>query len=414
MPFLILILALASRAKAQQAECTFKKPLITIHFGTGNVRDVNNAEPSNYRRIAGSCPSDGHYTFTSYTSDCFGGDWHTLNEDYTSGDVAGNMMLVNASYDGGGEFLRTSINGLKSGIDYEFALSLMNVCKISEKCPYPLLPNITIRLQTPTGKTVVQISIGDLARRESPRWTRYQAPFTAPASETPLILIMTNNAPGGCGNDFAMDDITFRECEKQVPITVTEKKTVAPKKQPVAIKQQAKATAEVGQQPATRKPVLKKETPQAAKQAKVSEIAKLQTGSKRDSTSIIKPPPFFPPAPPKLTTRANPLVKQIETGPGEIRLDLYDNGQIDDDTVSVYHNNKLVVANARLSEKPLTIRIAVDAEHPHHEVIMVAENLGSIPPNTSLMIITAGTKQYEVFISSTEQKNAKVVFNLKE
>ncbi|MBD0377213.1 MAG: hypothetical protein ICV51_16495 [Flavisolibacter sp.] len=45
---------------------------------------------------------------------------------------------------------------------------------------------------------------------------------------------------------------------------------------------------------------------------------------------------------------------------------------------------------------------------------MVAENLGSIPPNTSLMIITTGTQRYEVFISSTEQKNAKVAFDLKE
>jgi hypothetical protein len=45
---------------------------------------------------------------------------------------------------------------------------------------------------------------------------------------------------------------------------------------------------------------------------------------------------------------------------------------------------------------------------------MVAENLGSIPPNTSLMIVTTATKRYQVFISSTEQKNGKVVFDLKE
>jgi hypothetical protein len=70
--------------------------------------------------------------------------------------------------------------------------------------------------------------------------------------------------------------------------------------------------------------------------------------------------------------------------------------------------------HARLSQKPLTVRIAVDNDHPHHELIMVAENLGSIPPNTSLMIITAGSKRYQVFISSTEQKNAKVIFDLKE
>jgi hypothetical protein len=45
---------------------------------------------------------------------------------------------------------------------------------------------------------------------------------------------------------------------------------------------------------------------------------------------------------------------------------------------------------------------------------MVAENLGSIPPNTSLMVITTRNKRYEVFISSTEQKNAKVILDLKE
>ena len=108
------------------------------------------------------------------------------------------------------------------------------------------------------------------------------------------------------------------------------------------------------------------------------------------------------------------MVKQIETEAGEIRIDLYDNGEIDGDTVSIYYNNTLLKANACLSSKPITFRIVVDAEHPHHELIMVAENLGSIPPNTSLMIITTSTKRYQAYISSNEQKNAKVIFDLKE
>jgi hypothetical protein len=41
---------------------------------------------------------------------------------------------------------------------------------------------------------------------------------------------------------------------------------------------------------------------------------------------------------------------------------------------------------------------------------MVAENLGEIPPNTSLMIVDTGTQQYEVRITSTEQQNAMVIF----
>jgi hypothetical protein len=103
-------------------------------------------------------------------------------------------------------------------------------------------------------------------------------------------------------------------------------------------------------------------------------------------------------------------VKKIETEAGQVTLNLYDNGEIDGDTVSIYHNNKLVVSRTRLSQKPITFNIDVNAEEPHHEVVMVAENLGSIPPNTSVMIVTAGSKRYQVYISSTEQKNAKVVF----
>jgi hypothetical protein len=93
---------------------------------------------------------------------------------------------------------------------------------------------------------------------------------------------------------------------------------------------------------------------------------------------------------------------------------LYDNGEIDGDTVSIYHNNELVVAHAGLSEKPIKLKIKVDKNNPHHEIIMVADNLGSIPPNTSLMVVTSKLKRYEVFISSSEQKNARVVIERKE
>ena len=52
----------------------------------------------------------------------------------------------------------------------------------------------------------------------------------------------------------------------------------------------------------------------------------------------------------------------------------------------------------------------MDETQPEHELVMVAENLGRIPPNTSLMVVTAGDKRYEVRITSTEQKNAVVRF----
>ena len=89
---------------------------------------------------------------------------------------------------------------------------------------------------------------------------------------------------------------------------------------------------------------------------------------------------------------------------------LYDTGEIDDDTISVYLDNSLVLSKQRLTAAALTIRLKMDETNPDHELTMVAENLGRIPPNTSLMIVTAGDKRFEVRITSTEQKNAVVRF----
>ena len=94
-------------------------------------------------------------------------------------------------------------------------------------------------------------------------------------------------------------------------------------------------------------------------------------------------------------------------------MTLYDNGEIDGDTISLYDNNRLIASSKRLSNKPISFLIKVDKDVPLHEFVMVAENLGSIPPNTALMVINAGLKRYEVYLSSTEQKNAVIIIEYK-
>ena len=89
---------------------------------------------------------------------------------------------------------------------------------------------------------------------------------------------------------------------------------------------------------------------------------------------------------------------------------LYDNGEIDGDTISVYLDGKPIVVNKRLSTSPITVNLKLDPENPEHTLVMVAENMGTIPPNTSLMIVQDGDKRYQVSITSTEQKNAMVRF----
>ena len=400
--FLLLIQYVCTRA--QTLNCNFKKPVVTIHFGSGNIPDVNLAEPTYYERVGGSCPTDGHYTYTSYTSDCFRGDWQTLEEDHTPGDASGNMLIVNSAYTTG-VFFQAHVPNLQGGKIYEFGVWLMNVCRITDKCPFPLLPNLSIKLVNPDGKIIAQSSTGEVIRQPTPKWTQYRFIFTLPTSESDLRIIMVNNKPGGCGNDFAMDDITFRECIKVDPPVTSARKTPPATKPSIAAKDA---------KPATKKPAAK--APPVAVQTKPREVQIIRP--QRDSSSsapVIKPKTrVFAPPPPVLTRRTTTLAKQIETETGDIKINLYDNGEIDGDTVSIYHNNILLISRARISGNPLTLNIKINKDEPHHELVMVAENLGSIPPNTSLMVITAGSKRYEVFISASEQKNAKVVFDLRE
>ncbi len=127
----------------------------------------------------------------------------------------------------------------------------------------------------------------------------------------------------------------------------------------------------------------------------------------RYDKSSFKPEVILPPT---LTSRKNELVKQINVDTGNIRLDFYDNGQIDGDTISVYVNNMPVVSRKMLTAKPITIYVRVDLQKTVQEVIMVGENLGTIPPNTALMLVTAGNKRYQLYLSSDEGKNSMVRF----
>jgi hypothetical protein len=158
---------------------------------------------------------------------------------------------------------------------------------------------------------------------------------------------------------------------------------------------QAKPSTQKNVQP----PVVKKDT--------IAKTAPPAPPTKTEVTVI--PQKKFPPVPDVIKTRSNPLIKTITTNSNDIKVELYDNGDIDGDTITVYDNNEVIAWKKGLTDKPITLNIKADANTPTHEFVMVADNLGSIPPNTALMIITTGGKRYQLFISSDTQKNAKVV-----
>jgi len=101
-------------------------------------------------------------------------------------------------------------------------------------------------------------------------------------------------------------------------------------------------------------------------------------------------------------------VPEIKVDTGTIRLDFYDNAQIDGDSITVLVDKQVVLTHQRLGAKPLTTYVRIDKNNTFHEVEMVAENLGSIPPNTAILIITAGKNRHSLSLSSSEVKSARV------
>lgn len=115
-----------------------------------------------------------------------------------------------------------------------------------------------------------------------------------------------------------------------------------------------------------------------------------------------------------LVGRENKLVKQVTVNSPTISIDLYDNGTIDNDTIMIFDNKVLVLENKRLSNKATHIDLNFNKENNRHEIIIVAHNLGTVPPNTALMVVKDGTSRQEIYITSTLSVNAMIIFELKK
>ena len=111
-----------------------------------------------------------------------------------------------------------------------------------------------------------------------------------------------------------------------------------------------------------------------------------------------------------LLGRENKLIKHIVTSNKKITIDLYDNGTIDNDTINIYDNKQLISNKRRLSYKAIHIEVDFSNGVREHEIIIVAHNMGTIPPNTALFVLNDGDSRQEYFITTTDKVNAKFEF----
>jgi hypothetical protein len=112
----------------------------------------------------------------------------------------------------------------------------------------------------------------------------------------------------------------------------------------------------------------------------------------------------------KFSQRKKVLVSEIPVTGDSIELRFYDNAEIDGDSISIFLNDRLIYQHIRLTGNAYTIKLAVSELNSTNELIMVAENLGSIPPNTSYMVALVADKRYDARLESTEGSSAMIRF----
>jgi hypothetical protein len=112
----------------------------------------------------------------------------------------------------------------------------------------------------------------------------------------------------------------------------------------------------------------------------------------------------------RFATRKKVFTTEIPVSGDSIELRFYDNAEIDGDSIALFLNNKMIFEHIRLLGSPYTIKLAVTDLNASNELTMVAENLGSIPPNTSYMVVMVGDKRYGAQLESTEGSSAMVRF----
>jgi gliding motility-associated-like protein len=202
----LFVLLISNAAEAQLCNGSLGDPVVNITFNNGTTADV-----PGYTYNSSQCPNDGFYTITSSSSGCFNGAFHTIPSDHSGG---GNFLLVNASFTPG-DFFVQSVTDLCANTTYEFAAWVMNV-----HIRNGIRPNLSFKIETPDGTVLQKFETGDIAQTSTPDWKQYGFYFTTPSTNSKIVLRITNNAPGGNGNDIAIDDITFRPCGAKITASV--------------------------------------------------------------------------------------------------------------------------------------------------------------------------------------------------
>ena len=208
---LIFILALISQNKINaQATCVGEVIKFRETFGTGTTASSLPSDRTTYDYNGTTALEDGDYKLSKSTQ----GKPEWINAPDHTCDVNGKMMVINASFTAG-EFYRDTVNGIASGKFYTVYMYVMNVNTQGTCGASAILPKIQFVVEYATGNKWTQVTSFTSAfipQTAAATWVKVGGGFIAPNGTSSIRYRILNNSAGGCGNDLAIDDITFSQC----------------------------------------------------------------------------------------------------------------------------------------------------------------------------------------------------------
>lgn len=175
--------------------------------GTDNVVQIDPMIAPGFRYQTIPPPNDGFYTITNDMRQWAGTfpTWDAFPDN--SDDPNGYMMIVNAAFEPG-KFYEQTVDGLCENTEYQFTADVRNILRPGNN---QILPNVSFLIND-----VIQFTTGNVP--ENQQWNTYGFSFNTGPGETTVTLALSNNAPGGFGNDLAIDNIEFRACGPEARI----------------------------------------------------------------------------------------------------------------------------------------------------------------------------------------------------
>ena len=264
-------------------------------------------------------------------------------------------------------------------------------------------------------KLTDSLSYTQVPKKQEPVIAAVQEPVITKADEVSIMPFDKKEIQPAVITQAAMLTKSNRAVPKIIlrPVKVDSSNLTAVVKKPI-VKQTPPPVIAVKQ-----KPVIKQVVAAAPPVAKPPVIVAKPATEKPKEVVVAPPVPrpqtqYVPPAEAKLAAvevagRKTNVIQSVYFESDSLVLTLYDNGVIDGDTVSVLMNGRIIIARQMLTTDYNSKVIYIDPGTDSIMLVLYAESLGTIPPNTGVMVVHDGNKAYDVGFSTDFQTNAGII-----